>query len=31
MLDGDQDIEAAVDRVVKNRDNAAEGEDVYLV
>ncbi|KAL2689073.1 hypothetical protein Neosp_003125 [[Neocosmospora] mangrovei] len=31
MLDGDQDVEAAVDSVVTNRDNAAEGEDVYLV
>lgn len=31
MLDGDQDVEAAVDSAVKNRDNAAEGEDVYLV
>ncbi|KAM0421128.1 hypothetical protein ACHAPT_011020 [Fusarium lateritium] len=31
MLDGDQDVEAAVAGVVRNRDNAAEGEDVYLV
>lgn len=31
MLDGDQDVETAVDSVVTNRDNAAEGEDVYLV
>ncbi|KAM6535957.1 hypothetical protein FALCPG4_005482 [Fusarium falciforme] len=31
MLDGDQDVEAAVDSVVKNRDNAAEGEDISLV
>ncbi|KAI8680739.1 hypothetical protein LRP88_04485 [Fusarium phalaenopsidis] len=31
MLDGTEGVEAAVDGVVRNRDNAAEGEDVYLI